>query len=84
MRKNQEAMRCLFVYSPAVLTAAVVEALFQTKWTGNPGSNKRAQETKVCGFWADLLIDMEGLYNFCLFSTLCANVILLGRLKRKF
>ena len=52
-------------HSSKALTAAEMECMFSPDLSPR-GSNRRQKEVKIIGFWADFLLDCEGLSRlFC-------------------
>lgn len=52
-------------HSSMALTAAEMESMFHPDLSPR-GSNRRQKEIKIIGFWADFLLDCEGLSRlFC-------------------
>ncbi|MGH0165998.1 UNVERIFIED_CONTAM: hypothetical protein FKN15_064262 [Acipenser sinensis] len=54
-------------YSDKKLRATDLENLFKVELSG-VGSNRRREESKTIGFWADYLLDCEGFsisFIFC-------------------
>ena len=63
MKKYPEEMKTLFVSANLPVTAESVEHEFQPVYS-EPGSNRHRVELTVVSWWADFLLELEGLYYF--------------------
>ncbi|KAG2457929.1 G2E3 ligase, partial [Polypterus senegalus] len=70
MKQNPSGFMKYFCFSEKKITAEIIENLFKAEFS-QPGSNRRQEELRIAAYWADYLLDIEGLNssigeNICL------------------
>ena len=63
MRKYPEEMKAFVVSANLPVTAESLEHVFQPVYS-EPSSNSHRVELTVVSWWADFLLELEGLYYF--------------------
>ncbi len=61
MQQYPATMQEAFIYTPTVIDALAVEAVFTVSQRSPHGSNRYQNETRTETYWRDLLQDLEGL-----------------------